>query len=185
MEITFHFHHTDINLIIMAELNTGRRLQPRVDLTAMVDLAFLLITFFMLTTNINKQQALDVAMPDITDTSDFSPLADNRTVTLLLGEGKRVDWYWGLLDKPLAGPHSTVMGKDGIRTILLEKKNEIAQITGEQGKGMIVVIRPSDRSAYASLVDALDEMKICGIRQYMIGKISPAEEAVIGMKTGN
>jgi len=38
----------------MAELNTGRRLQPRVDLTAMVDLAFLLITFFMLTTNINK-----------------------------------------------------------------------------------------------------------------------------------
>lgn len=162
----------------MAELNTGRRLQPRVDLTAMVDLAFLLITFFMLTTKLNKEQALDVAMPDITDSTDFSPLADNRTVTLLLGEGGRVDWYWGLLERPLAGPHSTVMGKAGIRQVLLQKKSEVPQLN-EGGKGLIVVIRPSARAAYASLVDILDEMKICGINQYMIGEISPEEEAIL------
>ena len=163
----------------MAELNTGRRLQPRVDLTAMVDLAFLLITFFMLTTNINKQHALDVAMPDISDSSAYSPLADNRTITLLLGEGKRVDWYWGLLDEPLAGPHSTVMGKNGIRNVLLEKKDEVQKRAGEENKGLIVVIRPSDRSAYSNLVNALDEMKICGINQFMIGKISDTEEALL------
>ncbi len=164
----------------MAELNTGRRLQPRVDLTAMVDLAFLLITFFMLTTSINKQQALDVAMPDTTDSTDFSPLPDNRTVTLLLGEGGRVDWYWGLLDEPLAGPYSTVMGKAGIRQVLLEKKVEVPKLT-DGGKGLIVVIRPSAHSDYASLVDILDEMKICGISQYMIGEISPAEEGIVAL----
>ena len=162
----------------MAELNTGRRLQPRVDLTAMVDLAFLLITFFMLTTTLNKEQALDVAMPDSTDSTDFAPLADNRTVTLLLGEDGRVDWYWGMLDKPLAGPHSTVMGKDGIREVLLQKKDEVPKLT-DDGKGLIVVIRPSARAAYASLVDALDEMRICGINQYMIGEISPEEETML------
>ncbi len=162
----------------MAELNTGRRLQPRVDLTAMVDLAFLLITFFMLTTTINKQQALDVAMPDITDTTAYSPLADNRTVTLLLGEGDRVDWYWGLLDEPLAGPHSTVAGGDGIRQVLLQKKTEVPK-SAKDGKGLIVVIRPSAQSAYASLVNALDEMRICNINQYMIGQISPEEEALV------
>lgn len=162
----------------MAELIDGRRLQPRVDLTAMVDLAFLLITFFMLTTNLNKQQALDVAMPDITDSTDFSALADNRTVTLLLGEGGRVDWYWGLLDKPLEGPHSTVMGKGGIRQVLLQKKDDVPKLT-KGGKGLIVVIRPSARAAYASLVDILDEIKICGINQYMIGEISPEEEAML------
>lgn len=161
----------------MAELNTGRRLQPRVDLTAMVDLVFLLITFFMLTTTLNKEQALDVAMPDITDSTDFGPLADNRTVTLLLGKDDGVDWYWGMLAKPLAGPHSSVMGKDGIREILLQKRDEVPKLT--EGKGLIVVIRPSARAAYASLVDILDEMKICGINQYMIGEISPEEEAML------
>lgn len=165
----------------MAELNTGRRLQPRVDLTAMVDLAFLLITFFMLTTNINKQQALDVAMPDTADSTGFMPLADNRTITLLLGEDGRVDWYWGMLDKPLAGPYTSSMGKGGIREVLLEKKDEVRTLTKEE-KGITVVIRPSARAAYASLVDILDEMKICGIHQYMIGEISPAEEAILALR---
>lgn len=164
----------------MAELNTGRRLQPRVDLTAMVDLAFLLITFFMLTTNINKQQALDVAMPDITDSTDFAPLADDRTITLLLGADGRVDWYWGMLDKPLAGPYSSNLGKGGIREILMQKKEEVPKLT-EGGKGIIVVIRPSAKADYQSLVDILDEMKICGISQYMIGEISAAEEAMVAL----
>lgn len=162
----------------MAELNTGKRLQPRVDLTAMVDLAFLLITFFMLTTNINKQQALDVAMPDITDPTDVMTLADNRTITLLLGEDGRIDWYWGLLNEPLAGPQSTTMGKNGIRQVLLQKKEEVPKLT-KDGQGIVVVIRPGYQSAYSSLVNVLDEMKICGINQYMIGKISPEEEAII------
>jgi biopolymer transport protein ExbD len=62
-------------MTIMAELNqktqeTGkkkirsRKMAPKVDLTAMVDLAFLLITFFMLTTTLNKPSAMDIAMPD-------------------------------------------------------------------------------------------------------------------------
>lgn len=102
-------------------------------------------------------------MPDITDSTDFTPLADIRTVTLLLGEDGRVDWYWGILDKPLAGPYSTAMGKDGIREVLLQKKDEVPKLT-DDGKGLIVVIRPSARAAYASSVDALDEMRICGIK---------------------
>jgi biopolymer transport protein ExbD len=62
----------------MAELNQkqpqagkkkirSKKLAPKVDLTAMVDLAFLLITFFMLTTTLSKPYRLDVAMPDNLD----------------------------------------------------------------------------------------------------------------------
>lgn len=57
----------------MAELNvstgkTGRKnrtskMPVRVDLTAMVDLAFLLITFFMLTTSLTKPREMPVVMP--------------------------------------------------------------------------------------------------------------------------
>ena len=161
----------------MAELNTGKKQQPRVDLTAMVDLAFLLITFFMLTTSISKPYAMDVAMPDKTDEAEKDQLdvADNRTITLLLGSDNKIEYYMGLLDAPIEGPTVVDYGKNGIRPILLEKIKQVPQITGDPEKGLIVIIRPSDKSHYKNLVDILDEMKIVSAKQYMIGDISPLE----------
>src|SRR5690606_14765133 len=68
----------------------------KVDLTAMVDLAFLLITFFMLTTSLNTPQAMDVAMPDKNkmDANDNLEIADNRSITLLLGSDDKISWYY-------------------------------------------------------------------------------------------
>ncbi|RZL16347.1 MAG: biopolymer transporter ExbD, partial [Pedobacter sp.] len=71
----------------MAELNISqnKKMVPKVDLTAMVDLAFLLITFFMLTTSLSKPVAMDIAKPDI-DPNDYQePWPASRTLTLLLG----------------------------------------------------------------------------------------------------
>lgn len=161
----------------MAELNTGKKEMPRVDLTAMVDLAFLLITFFMLTTSISKPYAMDVAMPDKTEEQDKDQLdvADNRTITLLLGSDNKIEYYMGLLESPIEGPTVVDYGKNGIRPILLEKIKQVPQITGDPKKGLIVIIRPSDKSHYRNLVDILDEMKIVNAQQYMIGDISPLE----------
>lgn len=154
----------------MAELNTGKKETPRVDLTAMVDLAFLLITFFMLTTSISKPYAMDVAMPDKNDEQDKDQLdvADNRTITLLLGSDNKIEYYMGLLEEPIEGPTVVDYGRNGIRPILLEKIKQVPQLTGDPKKGLIVIIRPSDRSNYKNLVDILDEMKIVDAKQYMI-----------------
>jgi len=160
----------------MAELNTGKKSTPRVDLTAMVDLAFLLITFFMLTTSISKPYAMDVAMPDKDKESEEQlDVADNRTLTVLLGSNNKIEYYMGLLEEPIEGPTVVDYGKNGIRPILLEKIKQIPQITGDPDKGLIVIIRPSDKSHYRNLVDILDEMKIVNAKQYMIGDISPLE----------
>jgi len=160
----------------MAELNTGKKSTPRVDLTAMVDLAFLLITFFMLTTSISKPYAMDVAMPDKDkETEEQLDVADNRTLTVLLGSNNKIEYYMGLLEEPIEGPTVVDYGKNGIRPILLEKIKQIPQITGDPEKGLIVIIRPSDKSHYRNLVDILDEMKIVDAKQYMIGDISPLE----------
>jgi len=158
----------------MAELNTGGKAQPRVDLTPMVDLAFLLITFFMLTTTLAKPHAMDVAMPDKDkeNKDDNLELADNRTMTVLLGANNKISYYMGQLEKPLEGPTTVDYGKNGIRPVLLKKLKDVQAATG---KGLIVVLRPSDHSSYRNLVDIMDEMKITNVQQYMIGDISDPE----------
>jgi len=158
----------------MAELNTGGKAHPRVDLTPMVDLAFLLITFFMLTTTLAKPHAMDVAMPDKDkeNKDDNLELADNRTMTVLLGANNKIDYYMGTLESPIEGPTVVDYGKNGVRPVLLKKLKDVQAATG---KGLIVVIRPSDHSNYRNLVDIMDEMKIADVKQYMIGDISDPE----------
>lgn len=162
----------------MAELNTGGKQQPRVDLTAMVDLAFLLITFFMLTTSINKPNAMDVAMPDKNkeNPEDRLEVADTRTLTLLLGSNNKIEWYHGDYSNPIEGPEIVDYGKDGIRPVLLRKLEQVRQQTG---KDLIIVVRPSDKSTHRNLVDILDEMNIIKAPIYMIGSISEPEIEVL------
>jgi len=162
----------------MAELNTGGKAQPRVDLTPMVDLAFLLITFFMLTTSLSKPHAMDVAMPDKDkeNQDDNLEIADNRSLTVLLGANNKIAYYMGQVSSPLDGPTVVDYGKNGIRPVLLDKLKSVQATTG---KGLIVVIRPSDHSNYRNLVDILDEMKIVDAKQYMIGDISNPEIDVL------
>lgn len=151
----------------------------KVDLTAMVDLAFLLITFFMLTTSLNKPQAMDVAMPDKDKTEKKEEVltADNRSVTILLGSDNKVSWYYGQVKAPIEGPTVAGFGADGIRKVLIEKKAYVPRVSG--GKDVIVIIRPSDKSTQKDLVDILDEMKIVDVKRYMIAKISPEEIDVL------
>lgn len=169
----------------MAELDTSgggknkggkvrsKKQSTRVDLTAMVDLAFLLITFFMLTTTLAKPQAMDLAMPDKekVDQQELT-VADNRTMTILLGSNNRLEWYMGLVDKPMTPPQVDNYGRNGIRKALIENSKKVIATTGDPKKGLIVLIKPSDQSNYRNFVDILDEMKVSNISQYAIVDIS-------------
>jgi biopolymer transport protein ExbD len=94
----------------MAELNTGDdggkrwwkvrvKIKFKVDLTAMVDLAFLLITFFMLTTTLSKPQSMPLGLPDLEDDPTDKPIKvdENHTLTVLLGDNDKMVYYMGLL----------------------------------------------------------------------------------------
>jgi biopolymer transport protein ExbD len=146
----------------------------RVDLTAMVDLAFLLITFFMLTTSLNKPNAMDVTVPDKNeeDLEDRLEVADDRTTTILLAGNNKIVWYSGLFDNPIEGPETVDYGAEGIRKVLLRKLVEVPQRTGDD---LIVVIRPSDDATHKNLVDILDEMKIVDAQKYSLGTILDME----------
>jgi biopolymer transport protein ExbD len=167
----------------MAELDTSsgggkkggkvrsKKASTRVDLTAMVDLAFLLITFFIMTTTLSKPKAMDVAMPDKDEkVKDELPVAASRSMTLLLGANDKVEWFIGEPGK--SAPETVGYGKDGLRKVLVEKSKEVQASTG---KYMVVLIKPSDKSNYRNMVDALDEMKITAIQSFAIIDILPAE----------
>ena len=176
----------------MAELDTSgggknkggkvrsKKQSTRVDLTAMVDLAFLLITFFMLTTTLAKPQAMDLAMPDKEkDDQQELTVADNRTMTILLGDNNRLEWYMGLVDKPLTPPQIDNYGRNGIRKALIENAKKVIATTGDPSKGLIVLIKPSDQSNYRNFVDILDEMKVSNINRYAIVEISEPDIALL------
>ncbi len=173
----------------MAELDTSgggkkgggkvrsKKQSTRVDLTAMVDLAFLLITFFMLTTTLAKPKAMDLAMPDKDEKDPEAQLdvADTRTMTILLGTDNKLEYFMGLVDKPIGAPQQVSYGKNGIRKALVEKAREIQAATGDPKKGLIVIIKPSDKSTYKNLVDILDEMAIVKPQTYAIVELFPPE----------
>ena len=145
----------------MAELNTSenKRAVPKVDLTAMVDLAFLLITFFMLTTSLSKPVAMDIAKPS-EDGEVRMDLPASRTMTILLAGNNRVAWYMGAAENI----QPRIENYHQIRTSILKNKEMIAQANaGYAKKGLIVIIKPTAKANYKNLVDIMDELSVAKI----------------------
>lgn len=183
----------------MAELNTGegkkgggkvrsKKSNPGVDLTAMVDLAFLLITFFMLTTTLSKPQSMPLAMPDKTkeEKEITTKIPEERMMTILIGKDNKILWYMGKFESPIIPPTEAVYGKNGIRKDLLKQVvygKAVAAREGKPEQGLIVNIKASDKANYRNLVDILDEMAITHPQLYAIGDITPGEIDLL-TKTG-
>ena len=166
----------------MAELNTSetsknqthrQKKALRVDLTAMVDLAFLLITFFILTTTLQQPKSMELSMPV---DGPAQGVAKSRTMTILIGSDSKASWYIGDADKPILGPAVVGLGTKGIRKVLLEQNNRIKR---EQGKDMIVLIKPSDKSIYENVVGIMDDLNITNNQIRAIAEISPADVAIL------
>lgn len=169
----------------MAELNQkvqesgkkkirSRKMAPKVDLTAMVDLAFLLITFFMLTTTLNKPAAMDIAMPDkLKDQTEPVLIDENRTATLILGDRKFM-WYHGDFKKPIAFSAKPVDIDKMLPQIISQLKAKISSMPNT--KDMIVLIKPSKEARTKDVIQTIDALKHEGITRYVIGKTQADEE---------
>ena len=118
---------------------------------------------------------MDMAMPDKDDQKTQLPVPASRTMTILLGSNDKVDWYMGEPGK--SAPTTDGFGKAGLRKALLENYDKVKKESG--GKEMIVLIKPSDKSNYANLVAALDELNITNIQEHAIVDITPVEVALL------
>lgn len=151
-----------------------KKMSTRIDLTPMVDLGFLLVTFFMLTTTFSKPQTMEINMPvkpkDEVATEDENAVKASKALTLIIGGENKIYWYQGIPGKDNI-PALTNFSADGIRKILVEKNNTI--------QDMVVLIKPTDEANYKNVVDILDEMNISNIKRYALVDITPLDLELI------
>lgn len=178
----------------MADLDTSshdeggkkrsKKMSTRVDFTPMVDLAFLLVTFFMLTTTFAKPQAMEINMPEKPKPDDPPvEVKASKVMTLLLSKSDKIVYYEGTGEGAETKTEVTSFGAEGLRKILMDKKRKVdAQYAGEGEKGKdqtLVLIKPTEDSKYRNLVDTIDEMAIIGIKRYAILDVQPVEKDMV------
>ncbi len=167
----------------------SKKMSTRIDFTPMVDLGFLLITFFMLTTTLAKPQIMALVMPEKdVEIIDREPVKESKVLTLILGKDDKVYYYEGITDPKL---DSTDFSAEGVRRVILEKQVKVKEMFGEEefedfktkeprkGSMLNVLIKPTKDSKYKNLVDVLDEMSITKVRYYVILDVSKLEEEFI------
>jgi biopolymer transport protein ExbD len=154
----------------------GKKMSIRVDLTPMVDLGFLLITFFIFTTTMSQPTAMKLFLPKDADKPDEqNKIKESGALTILLGGDNTVFYYEGELAPNGANFKSANYsnGDDGIRAVILRKKASTPE------KDLMVVIKPSPQCTYKNVVDVLDEMSINVIKRYALVDISPVQEQLV------
>ncbi len=147
----------------------GKKLSTRVDLTPMVDLGFLLITFFIFTTTVTQATAMKLNMPkDTKDKNQENKVKESGSLTLMLGKGNVIYYYYGSDPTKM----QTTGYKDVRKIILDKKKNTPAD-------DLFIIIKPDKDATYKNAVDVLDEMTINDINRYAMVDPTPDEYGLI------
>ncbi|MFN4314350.1 MAG: ExbD/TolR family protein [Chitinophagaceae bacterium] len=180
----------------------AKKLSTRVDMTPMVDLGFLLITFFIFTATMSSPVGMDLNMPKETDKQEEQTKAkQSGALTVMLGKDNNVYYYEGELAPDGSNFKQTTF--KGIRDEIIRKRKEvIANYTGspaceekarEKGRDprkecededFIVVIKPTDNATYKNTVDILDEMTINNVRRFALVKVAESELELIQATEG-
>lgn len=174
----------------------AKKLSTRVDMTPMVDLGFLLITFFIFTTTMSSPSALDLYMPKDTDKPDEQNKAkESGALSIMLGKDNQVYYYEGQLLPDASNFKQTTF--KGIRDVIIKKKKDViaahqhdekckeiwAKNNGNQksclDRDLMVIIKPDDNATYKNTVDILDEMTINEIKRYAMVDLFPDEITLI------
>jgi len=166
----------------------AKKASTHIDMTPMVDLAFLLLTFFMLTTTFSKPKTVEINMP----LKDGEPTKVNNAITVLLSDKDRVFWYFGEFKPGETQLNKSDFSDNGIRKILLDKNavahaevkkledelksRQIADSTYKrlaveaksQKSALMVLIKTDDKAKYRNVIDILDELSIASVGKYAV-----------------
>ncbi|MFM2359765.1 MAG: hypothetical protein RLY16_1758 [Bacteroidota bacterium] len=161
--------------------NAGKKKAHRfihVDLTPMVDLGFLLITFFVFTSAISKPRVMPLLVPnDREDTKDI--ICASCTLTLIPDGENGLFYYQGLPTKD--NMFHTNFSVSTIRQIIMKQQQHLLQL-GDINKQLVMVIKPTDAASYQQFIDLTDEAAINLVKRYYIDEVTPEELNLLNQK---
>lgn len=163
----------------------SKKQSTRVDMTPMVDLGFLLITFFMFTTTFSKPNVMDLGLPAKPDIDQPAPppteIDLSNSISVIVGKNDRIFYHQqdeaGLNDGTLL---ETNFDREGLRKVI-----EQAKARAKDRSKFTVIIKPTDDAVYKNFVDILDEMAITKNERYGVTDIKPWEKTIYDKKVGN
>ena len=163
----------------------SKKNSTRVDLTPMVDLGFLLITFFILTTTWSQPHATHLNMPA---NGDSTSLGNSAALTIVALGNDKVFYYQGQLQDALKQGSFGVKGyafNGGIGDVIREQQQAMDHNYRGGRKEMMLLIKPTPESSYKNVVQLLDETLINGVSRYAIEDLSSGEIAKLRTLAAN
>jgi biopolymer transport protein ExbD len=149
-----------------------KRQSTTVDMTPMVDLGFLLITFFIFTSTMSSPASMDLFVPKDTDKKEeLNKAKESGALTLMLGKGDQVYYYEGQLAPDASNFKSTNF--KGVREVIINKKRTTPV------EDLVIVIKPNADATYKNTVDMLDEMTINQVKRFALVDIAPVENELV------
>lgn len=150
--------------------------QLRIDMTPMVDLGFLLITFFVITTEMSKPTAMNLIMP-----KDGPPidLGESDALTVMLDKNNQAWYYEG--DWTKAKEEGRILPLEGelaARKLIMNKQQQLDVSGRKEGRnGLMLLVKPGSGTSYKSLVDLLDEVSINDVKKYAVVQLTAEERS--------
>lgn len=149
-------------------------------MTPMVDLGFLLITFFIFTSTMSTPATMDLFMPKDTDKDEEQNKAkESGALTVMMSKDNHVYYYEGQLLPDASNFKSTNFDPEsGIRKVIMDKKRST------NTEDLVIVIKPGKEATYKNTVDILDEMTINEVKRFALVDITDVEEQLIAATEG-
>ena len=138
-----------------------RRIGVRIDMTPMVDIAFLLLTFFMLTTTMNKPQAMEINLPPGEAKVD---VPSSNLLTLRVSENGSIYWNIGT-DKP-----------EKVSSIELKK---VLKEKNSANPKLITLIKVDRKGKYIMMVNIMDELNVADITRFSLAPFEDKDKQLI------
>jgi biopolymer transport protein ExbD len=145
-----------------AKRKQSRRLGIRIDMTPLVDVAFLLLTFFMFTTSMARPQTMEINLPPDKDVK--VEIAESNLLTIRVNEKAEIFWSVGI-EAPKR------IETKGFRAFLKERA---------QANPKLVTLLKVDRTAkYDVMVTMIDELNLANVTRFSLAPLMDADKALI------
>jgi biopolymer transport protein ExbD len=162
---------------INSKRNGRNQATPRIDLTPMVDLGFLLITFFMMTTTMRTPKRMDIQMPFTPAPPDRIAYYESSAITLLPAKDHKIFYYEGKFD-PLIQLRM-VNNETDLHKVLIQKQRVLLSRKNPDERHLQVLIKSHATATVQDIISLFDEMDILNVKNFAMVDIYPAENEMV------